>query len=289
MLALSRILAPIAFSARCKGAVQYAEALACHFHSELTLAHVVVPIQSYALPDAMAVAPEMMDELVAFAQTELDRYARDEIKGISAKRELLEGDPATEIVRYAAEGEFDLIIMPTHGYGPFRRFLLGSVTAKVLHDAPCPVWTGPHMENAAAYQSIDFRRVLCAIDLGPHSGAVLQWAADFAQDYGATLVVMYAIPGSTVTVGGVYFDPEWREQVRSDAWNHISSLLNETGITAEIEIAAGDPPETVRAIAEESHPNLLVIGRGGARGVIGRLRANAYGILRESPCPIVAI
>jgi nucleotide-binding universal stress UspA family protein len=289
MLMLSRILAPIAFSARCKGAVQYAEALACHFHSELTLLHVVAPVQSYALPDAMAVAPEMMDEIVAFARTELDRYARDEIKGISAKQELLEGDPAAEIVRYAAEGKFDLIIMSTHGYGPFRRFLLGSVTAKVLHDAPCPVWTGPHMENAPAYQSIDFWRVLCAIDLGPHSGAVLQWAADFAQDYGATLVVMHAIPGSTVTVGGVYFDPEWREQVRSDARNRISSLLNEMGITAEIEIAPGDPPETVRTIADESGANLLLIGRGGARGVIGRLRANAYGILRESPCPVVAI
>ncbi len=38
--------------------------------------------------------------------------------------------------------------MPTHGYGPFRRFILGSVTAKVLHDADCPVWTGVHLEEA---------------------------------------------------------------------------------------------------------------------------------------------
>jgi nucleotide-binding universal stress UspA family protein len=39
-LQLSKILAPVDFSARCRGAVEYAEALACHFHSELTLLHV---------------------------------------------------------------------------------------------------------------------------------------------------------------------------------------------------------------------------------------------------------
>ena len=37
------------------------------------------------------------------------------------------------------------MIMPTHGYGVFRRFLLGSVTSKVLHDLGCPVLTGAHL------------------------------------------------------------------------------------------------------------------------------------------------
>jgi nucleotide-binding universal stress UspA family protein len=46
MPTFSRILAPIAFSARCQGAVQYAEALACHFHSQLVLLHVVTPVQT---------------------------------------------------------------------------------------------------------------------------------------------------------------------------------------------------------------------------------------------------
>ena len=40
---LSRILAPVAFSARCRGATQYAETLSCHFHAELILLHLVAP------------------------------------------------------------------------------------------------------------------------------------------------------------------------------------------------------------------------------------------------------
>lgn len=53
------------------------------------------------------------------------------------KRVLRSGEPAAEIVAYANNHDSDLIIMPTHGYGVFRRRLLGSITAKVLHDSDC--------------------------------------------------------------------------------------------------------------------------------------------------------
>jgi hypothetical protein len=47
-------------------------------------------------------------------------------------------------VEFAANHHVDLVMMPTHGVGTFRSFLVGSVTAKVLHDANCPVWTAAH-------------------------------------------------------------------------------------------------------------------------------------------------
>jgi len=289
MPTFSRILAPIAFSARCEGAVQYAEALACHFNSELLLLHVVAPVQSYAFPDAMAVAPELLDEAVAQAKIRLDEFPAGGIKGITVRREVLEGDPAGEIVQYATENQVDLIVMPTHGYGPFRRFLLGSVTAKVLHDAHCPVWTGPHMETAPPYPAISFQKILCALDLGPHSRAILEWAGGFAREFGADLTVVHAIPGSSVSLGGLYFDPEWSARVKNEARDRIASLLQDTHLQAAIEIQAGDVPMMVRAAAEQSAASLTVIGRGGEHGLLGRLRANAYGILRESPCPVATI
>ena len=48
-------------------------------------------------------------------------------------------NPPIRIVSYAREHTIDLIMMPTHGYGPFRSLLIGSVTAKVLHDIELPV------------------------------------------------------------------------------------------------------------------------------------------------------
>jgi len=286
---ISRILAPITFSARCQGAVQYAEALACHFHSELVLLHVVMPIQSYGFPDAVAVAPELMEEALAQAKIQLENFPSERLTGVAMKRLVLEGDPAREIVEYAREGKFDLIVMPTHGYGPFRRFLLGSVTAKVLHDAQCPVWTGPHLEEAPPYASIGFHKVLCGVDLGPDSRSILEWGAAFAQEYGAYLGVVHAVPNSTINLGGLYFDPEWSLQVKNESRDRIAFLLDEIGAKAEIIIKIGDAPDAVRAAAQEWQANTLVIGRGRHQGVLGRLRANAYAILRESPCPVSAI
>ena len=48
-------------------------------------------------------------------------FLEDELRNLNVKRVLLYGDPAREIVKYAASEKVDLIVLPTHGYGPFRR------------------------------------------------------------------------------------------------------------------------------------------------------------------------
>jgi nucleotide-binding universal stress UspA family protein len=49
------------------------------------------------------------------------------------------GDPGTEIARFAEEGGFDLIVMPSHGRTGLTRLLIGSVTERVTRLAHCPV------------------------------------------------------------------------------------------------------------------------------------------------------
>src|SRR5215510_13491478 len=94
----------------------------------------------------------------------------------------------------------------THGYGPFRRFILGSVTAKVLHDADCPVFTGSHMTDSAPPEAISFNSILCAVDFGPQSDKALCWAKQMAAEYNARLTVTHALP--PLEAGEArYFDP----------------------------------------------------------------------------------
>lgn len=49
------------------------------------------------------------------------------------------GSPADEIVRYAEEKGTGLIVMGSRGWGEMHAVLLGSVSERVLHSAPCPV------------------------------------------------------------------------------------------------------------------------------------------------------
>lgn len=292
MALLSRILVPVEFSARCQAAAHYAAALACRFHCEMILLHVVIPpLNSWASPEGLAYSSiaDVMGDRVGEKIAQLDSFLPGELHGIQVQRVVVEGDPAKEIVSYAHTRNVDLIVMPTHGYGPFRRLLLGSVTAKVLHDAGCPVWTGPHLEDAPAAESIAPRRILCALDLGPDSRPVLHWAAAFAREFAADLAIVHALPLSLTRINGVYFDPEWRQQVAGHARAGISELQQQMLTTAEVWIENGDPPDAIRDAAGRWDAGLLVIGRGRRAGVLGRLRANAYAILRESPCPVVTV
>lgn len=289
---LSRILVPVAFSPRCRGAAQYAETLASHFHSELILLHVVTPplgIYTELESSAYSTAAELSEERLEQRKTELANYLEGQCPNITLSRDVVYGDPAHEIVDQAHERSVDLIVMATHGYGPFRRFLLGSVTAKVLHDAECPVWTGPHLEQAPDYQNIAFRRVLCAIDLCESSRVVLEWAGRFAGEFGADLDIVHVLPHTLIQLGGIYFDPEWRQHAAETAHEQIGRLQQETHTSGEVLIEIGDPPVTVSDVAARRRADVLVIGRGNHSAFGGRLRTNAYAILRESPCPVATI
>jgi nucleotide-binding universal stress UspA family protein len=245
----------------------------------------------YAAPEAMAysTATELTAERLEQRKIELGAYLGGQCPGIPIIQEVVEGDPAVEIVDYARGHDVGLIVMATHGYGPFRRFLLGSVTAKVLHDAACPVWTGPHLEDTPSYETIGFRSIVCAIDLAKGSRAVVEWAGRFAREYGAELAIVHVLPESLVQWGGVYFDPEWRSQAAASARDQIVRLQEELRTAGEVLIEIGDAPVVVSDVASRRKADLLVIGRGRESGLLGRLRANAYAILRESPCPVVTI
>ena len=290
MLPLRKVLLPVDFSGRCQGAARYLHALAGRFNVEVTLLHVVPP-PHYEF-SSVEVGGAVLDELFATRteqmREELKTYLAEELAAIPTERVLVEGDPSRNIVSYAHDHDINLIMMPTHGYGPFRRFVLGSVTAKVLHDADCPIWTGVHLDEAPTFDHIEFKTVIAALDLGPQSCKTLQWASTFAAEYDARLLVVHATP-SLEGHAGEYFDPDWKSHLAASARDAISKIKCDVPLEGDVIIDSGDPPKVVCDIAAREKADLLVIGRGTAAGVFGRLRQNAYSIIRQSPCPVVSV
>lgn len=290
MLPLRKVVLPVDFSERSAGAARYVEVLAAHSDCEVTLLHVLPPphYEFSALEVGGAALSELYAARAAQARKDLDAFLAAELKQFRVERVLIEGDPARKIVEYANQERSRLIVMPTHGYGPFRRFILGSVTAKVLHDADCPIWTGVHLEQAPSPDQIAFRTIVVALDLGPHSNVVLGWAAQFAAQFGARLMVAYAIP-CLESQPGEYFDHDWRTHIEEQSRERIETMLSEAGVSGHILMESGDPPQVICEMAANAKADLLVIGRGTAAGMFGRLRANAYSIIRQSPCPVVSV
>jgi len=79
--------------------------------------------------------------LEAFCQRELMKDP--ECRDLVASTEVVEGDPAAEILRKADELGVDLVVMGTHGKGLLEHAFLGSVAEKVLHRIKIPVLTIP--------------------------------------------------------------------------------------------------------------------------------------------------
>jgi nucleotide-binding universal stress UspA family protein len=255
------------------------ETFAGRFQSDLTLLYAVEPIRGGSA-NSYAGAPSDKEVLASFMA--------DELKHFDVHRVLLAGDPATEIVNYAHQGNFDLIMLPTHGYGRFRRFILGSVAAKVLHDALCPVWTSAHLENIPPLEEIDFHTVVCAIDILREPCPILTWAAKFAEEVGAELTIAHAVP-TAKDVPDFYTDPDLKYDLLNQAREKIEQLQKSLGIEAKIALAADEVPAGVSACVERAKADMLVIGRTVHNGFAGRLRTNAYSIIRQSSCPVVSI
>ncbi|HYW42210.1 MAG TPA: universal stress protein [Bryobacteraceae bacterium] len=289
MQSLSKILLPVDFSERSVAAARYARTLAAHFHSEVVLLHVLTPpeYEFGTLDAAGAMLADLYRSRSEQAARDLEAFETGELAGAKVRRLLLEGDPAAKVVQFAHDESVGIIIMPTHGYGPFRRFILGSNTAKVLHDADCPVWTGVHLEEPAVKDLLPIRNVLCAIDLGPQSSKTLLWAALLAREFEARLSLIH-----TVAEAPDPTDPSqanWLAGIRRSAEAALHRLQQSAGTDAEAAIEAGDPAKVICAAAECLPADILVIGRGSAAGVFGRLRTNAYAIIRQSPCPVVSV
>jgi nucleotide-binding universal stress UspA family protein len=285
---IEKILLPVDFSPRDRAAAHYVRELGKKLSFETILLHVVPPpdYEAAVLEAGGPALDELIENRKKLAAEKLDRDCLDELAGMKVTRKLLSGFPSEEIIEYATAEKVDLIVMPTHGYGPFRRFLLGSVVSKVLHDAQLPVMTGAHMQDPKLGE-LEFRTVAAAVDLGPDSPRVVAYAAGMAKALGAKLKVLHALAEVSSHMG---FNFEAKDQIHFEkpAREMVEQLCTGIGVPYEVEMETGDPGETVCELVKRTNTDLLVIGRSSASG-LGRLRAHAYSIIRESNVPVVSV
>jgi nucleotide-binding universal stress UspA family protein len=194
MPSIQHILFPFDFSNQGCQAVPYVRALARRFDARVTV-YGVVPPSFDPVPAAMGGARlrtgEDSGEWRLSLQNRLNQALLQEFASLRVERVADSGDAALRIVHFAEANRVDLIMMPTHGVGAFRAFLIGSVTAKVLHDAACPIWTAAHATNQIAASSP--AAILCAIDGSPSTGALARWAVDFANTAHARLTLLHVV------------------------------------------------------------------------------------------------
>jgi nucleotide-binding universal stress UspA family protein len=282
------ILFPVDFSDRCRAAEPFVTTMAKHFQARLTLLHVIsIPAGWYGSIDNPYPVTFDIPAMVQAGEKQLAAYlATSALPQID--RIVKHGDAADEITAFAQQQNIDLIMMPTHGYGKFRSLLLGSVTAKVLHDVDCPVWTAAHTEDPATFDHADCRSILCAIDLVPESAGLIRYAMDLAKRYQAELRLVHAAPAPEIRSADPR-DAVFRRNLLEWARERIALLQRQAGTDLEVCLEGGSPSSVLRGAALHHSADLVVIGRGRGQEVFGSLRSNSHAIICESPCPVLRV
>lgn len=297
MIEIRQVLCPIDFSDASRHALEHAVAIATWYKSQLTALHVIhVPVM-YPHPLMMPV------EAGPTLPTAADRQAHEEQLrswleparrgGISTQVVVDEGIAALQILEQARARKTDLIVMGTHGLSGFERFMLGSVTEKILRKASCPVLTVPPASGTTA--KVPYKRLLCPIDFSGSSQSALRFASSLAKEADANLCVLHVIDWPTDHDFMVkrFEEEAFRRAVEDDARRRLEGLLIEDIRVACKPVTAieyGKPYQRILAVAERDAADLIVIGVRGRNPLgLAVFGSTTNQVVRSASCPVLTL
>ncbi|MGM0591830.1 MAG: universal stress protein [Halobacteriota archaeon] len=133
------ILVPTDGSPSAFAAVEHALELATAFDARLHVLY-VVDVNVYSTLEAGEEV--VLENLRTQGRAAVEEVAEAaEAEGVEVVTEVLTSTPYRGIVDYVGDNDIDLVVMGTHGRRGIQRYLLGSVTEKVVRTAPVPVLT----------------------------------------------------------------------------------------------------------------------------------------------------
>jgi nucleotide-binding universal stress UspA family protein len=143
MKPFKRILVPVDFSPHADEAIRTAADVSRRYDASVTIVHVYETV-AYTLPEGYVLytPAQMADILSEFQKLLASSKQKAEAAGaLRVETTQLQGAVANEVVDFARQQGFDLIVMGTHGRSGLKHALLGSVAERVLRKADCPVLT----------------------------------------------------------------------------------------------------------------------------------------------------
>jgi nucleotide-binding universal stress UspA family protein len=286
MFPFRKILFPVDYSAPCEAVVPHVKEMVRHFSADLTLVHAYGP-EALAFSELAITDPDLPDEARTHEQQRLREFALKTFPGQHVETITQLGEAGTVLHGIVQHQSTDLVMLPTHGRGPIRRFLLGSVAAKVLHDIGAAVWTGVGAALIDHAPRMPYESILCALDDSDEAQGVLKAAAAFADNYRAQLWLVQVVQMPPVTME-IDFSP-YKKDLIDASEDRLQELKAQLGINALHTVIEGAVADGVRQEAVRRRADLIITGRGHAQAAVGRIWSNVYPIVREAPCPVLSL
>jgi nucleotide-binding universal stress UspA family protein len=287
---LKKILVPVDFSDHSKFAAQKALSLAQVCRATLYFLHVGETAKTSA------------ERLCTF----LNELHAPENVGI--KKFVAQGIPESVILSTAQKLETDAIIMGHRGLSGLKQLMQGSVAAKILREAECPVliikkkkqqefggYVLPQIRNIEEAFQAD--NILVPLDFSPASKQAFRYAAYLAHTYNSTIY--------TLTVYDRKFKEEGDDRKKHTAiivhrrkiqlWKAFPELIrttpyNRSEIRVKRLLLDGDPFAKIESVCQKKEIDLVLMGTNGRTGLEHLLIGSvAEKVLRNIACPVMTI
>jgi nucleotide-binding universal stress UspA family protein len=134
---MKKILLPLEKTSEKIEPIEEVVKIAKSFDSTITIFHVD---DSKVILNEFKYNPADVEEILKERMIDNEKMIKSyEDLGLKIEVKETAGDPPVEIIEEAEKGDYDLIIMRTHGMNARKRFMLGSVTDKVVHHVKIPI------------------------------------------------------------------------------------------------------------------------------------------------------
>jgi nucleotide-binding universal stress UspA family protein len=286
------VLCPIDYSDHSRVALRYAALIADHFGARLLL----VTVNDLLLVQAAAMAYDA-EYLQLQSREDLREFYRNTNLPSAAGADdvtydVRTGKPAPEILKAAADGHADLIVIGTHGLSGARKAFFGATTERVLRETTVPVLItrkdAPMVASLAeAPRSVG--RILVPVDLTPATAHQVAVANGLAVALGVPLILTHVIEPLALPM-------RWRTHVgradherRTRAEEELRELTDKVTVPVETLLAYGDPAEEIAKLARDRGAGLLVLGLHGSTLLGPRMGSVTYRVLCLAPTLVLAI
>jgi nucleotide-binding universal stress UspA family protein len=285
------LLVPLDGSPFGEQALPLALALTRGAHAALQMVHVHVPIASAYSGNELAanlyLDAEMRLHERDYLRRVTDRVAGEEPGQVTSA--LLEGPVVEALREHMLSHGTDLVVMTTHGRGPFTRFWLGSVVDQMIRQLPVPVLLVRPRDNGAA--RVVPRHLLVPLDGSPLAEQVLTPALEVARTLAADVALLRVVemPSEGRPAG---LDPAMLRRCEVEARGYLEEVagrLRESGVRVTTRVVVDRRPAAAILEAAEAHDGTLIAlathGRGGlARLLLGSV---ADKVIRGATAPVL--
>jgi len=258
----------------------------------LVLLHVIdVPKPAY---------PMMMPEVAAEIYATVERSMREDGERLlnrivsvlpfqagAVTRRIEVGKPAETILAAAERDGIELIVVGARGVGPVKELVFGSVSHRVITQAPCPVLVVNRPARTMGH-------VLLALQGPEDAERALAFLAKQPFKHPPRVTVLTVMPLAQPLWPAGITDSALLVEKAVECARHfvedVAGRLATLGYEATGEINMGAPGLTIAKRAADAEPDLIMVGSHGRSGA-GRffLGSVSHTVLHRAPCPVLVV